>query len=152
MKEIVKEIKSTKRVYVATDDTEFVSKEECQKYEESARCAMLAKYNQRILKKSDEFSISGFGCEDNNIDIVRIETESDVDMILQLLFLISPHLKQDSHKEYVGKITRSLNRALEEKDCVFIYRGYEYDSFRFSSTRNEHIDVLKKIGEPDENA
>ena len=152
MKEIVKEIKSSKRVYVATDGTEFCDKEECKKYEESARCAIYAKYNQRVLKESNEFKISGFGCDDNNVDIIRIETAADVDMILQLLFFETPCYKEDSHKEYIGKVTRSLNKALEENDCIFIYRGYDYDSFCFSGTRNEHIDVLKKIGEPTENA
>ena len=43
MKEITKEVKNTYTVYQASDGTEFNSKEECKKYEDTAKCVLLTK-------------------------------------------------------------------------------------------------------------
>ena len=147
MKEIQKEIvkKSYVTIFIANDGTEFNDKEQCQKYDESALGVLLAKYSQRIIKTSDEWSLFGFGSEDNVIEIIRFENEADKDLVLQIYLLENPHLYKDENKERLEKLMARMNKALEDHDIVFIGRGYEGDGFYFEGTRQEHINVLNNI-------
>lgn len=157
MKEIQKEvvIKRYDTMFVANDGTEFTTKEECKKYEETAKCILLAKYRPLVIKSSDEFSLFGFGSEDNVIEVVKMNSQSDMDLVLQNLLLENPHCYCESKndtpddvarkKANLNKLTARLNKALQERDLIFIHRGYDYDGFYFEGTRNEHIDVLRNI-------
>lgn len=158
MKEIQKEfvIKRYDTSFVANDGTEFTTKEECKKYEESAKCALMARYNLLVIKDSDCFSLFGFGSDEDVIHVVKVESEDDVNLILQLLILENPwHYdanKADNPdtaataKANLNAVTVRLMRALQEKDLIFIGRGYDADGFYFEGTRNEHIRVLENIG------
>ena len=152
MKKIQKEIvrKEYVNVFVANDGTEFTDENECKQYDESAKGVLFAKHNARIIKKSDEYSLFGFGSEDNVIDVVKFENESDLDLTLQCYLLENPHLKNEENKERVQKTISRMKKALLEKDFVFIGRGYDEDGYWFEGTRNEHIAVLQRIGEPED--
>lgn len=154
MKEIQKEIvkKSTVTIYVANDGTEFSDREECKKYDESALGVLLAKYSQKVIKTSDEFSLFGFGSEDNVIEIIRFEKEADKDIVLQIFLLENPHFNNDENKDRLEKLMARMNKALEDHDIVFIGRSYDGDGFWFEGSRQEHINVLHNIDKPkDEN-
>ncbi len=150
MKEIKKEIVNYSTSYVAVDGTEFNDKEECQKYEKSARCALFARYATKVIDRNTEFSFFGFGSDDCRIECVRPESEDEVDLIMQIYFLENPHMEKDEygHKEIVAEMRKRLMKAAEEKDIVFIGRGYGDDSFYLEGTRNEHIAALNRVGQP----
>ncbi len=162
MKKIQKEvvIKRYDDVFVANDGTEFNTKEECEKYENSAKCALMARYKLLVIKESDCFSLFGFGSDEDVIEVVKIESEEDLNLILQILILENPwhyDASKADNPDAAAKMKANLNtttvrltRALQEKDLVFIGRGYDSDGFYFEGTRNEHIAVLQRIGEPEE--
>ena len=154
MKEIQKEIvkKSFVTVFVANDGTEFNDKEQCKKYDESALGVLLAKYSQRVIKTSDEWSLFGFGREDNTIEIIRFDNEADKDLVLQIYLLENPHLNEKDNKDRLEKLIARMNKALEDHDIVFIGRSYDGNSFYFEGTRQEHINVLNNIDKPQEEA
>ena len=149
MKEIKKTIESYKYLYVAIDGTEFEDKEECRKYEQSAIGVLMAKFLPLVLKQKTEFQIFGAGSDDSMISIVKLESQADADIVLQLYLLNNNFMTKADKKKDLEAIASRINRAVEEKDCIFISHGYEGDDFWFCGTRSEHINCLNKICEPD---
>lgn len=128
MKEITKENKSTYTVYQATDGTEFNSKEECQKYEDTAKCVLLTKYKPLVKRSDSEYNIFNTGSDEYIIDILRpLSTESDIDIIIQLCRLHNGGCKIKD--DYYDNIRSRLEGCLRLKDTVLIGRGTEYDGY-----------------------
>lgn len=149
MKEIKKTIESYKFIYVAVDGTEFEDKEECRKYEQSAKGVLLAKFMPLVLKHKTEFEIFGAGNDDSYISIVKLESQADADIVLQLYCLNNPYITKDDRKKDLEEISSRIRKAAEEKDCIFIGHGYEGDDFWFTGTKNEHINCLNRICQPE---
>ena len=78
MKEVVKSKTVNTVVYQALDGTEFVNKDECRKYEESAKCVLFHKYNKLVVKREHEETIFKTGSYDDIVDIVAPATPSFV--------------------------------------------------------------------------
>lgn len=144
MKEIQKETKQYITIYEAVDGTEFNSKEECAKYEKSAECVLIAKYNKLVVKSCLESDIFGcIGSEEETINIVKINSLSDIDIILKLIALYYPNAAKDP--EWMQKKEDKLTDAYNSNSLVVIGRGYEGDCFYLSTTFNEMIKALTKI-------
>ena len=144
MKEVQKEIKQYITVYEAIDGTEFKSKEECKKYEESAKCVLIAKYNKLVVRSCTESDIFGdIGSEDETINIVKINNASDIDIILKLIALHAPSVARNP--EWLQKRVNRLTDACNSNSLVIIGRGYEGDCFYLSTTFNEIIKTITKI-------
>ena len=124
-------------------------KEECRKYEQSAKGLLMTKFWPLVLKQRTEFEIFGAGNDDSMISIVKLQSQADADVILQIYLLDRPYMLKDDRKKDLDEIASRLKRAAEEKDCIFIGHGCDGDDFWFSGTRNEHINCLNKICEPD---
>ena len=137
MKTINKEIvtKSTQTVYVANDGTEFENAEECKKYEKSARGVLYAKYAPKLVKPSDEESLFGMGCCDNDVEIVRVETQEDADLILQILLLENSWYDTDERRKEVIDV---INSAIG--DFLLVGRGYDHDGFWLYGSRKSFIE------------
>lgn len=150
MKEIKREVTSVEVVYQAADGTEFKSKEECKAYDESARCMLYAKYNQKVIKSESEFGLLGFGSEECTIEVVKLETQADVDLITQLFLFENKRMALSENRDSLNRILVRMNKALSEKDYVFIGRGCCKDEFYYEGSRNEHIEILNKACQRDE--
>lgn len=61
--------------YVATDGTEFIDKEQCEKYERTAECVISANYNKNVLKFAEAGDHLSCYSSDDNVDIFRIVDE-----------------------------------------------------------------------------
>lgn len=143
MKEIQKETKQYITVYEALDGTEFTSKEECKKYEESARCVLMTKYNKLVIKSCSEYDLLHIGSEEDTVNIVKLENESDINTILSLIALNYPSASKNI--EWLQERERRLVDAYNSKSLVVIGRGYEGDCFYLSFTFNEIIKTLTEI-------
>lgn len=144
MKEVQKEIKQYITVYEAIDGTEFKSKEECKKYEESAKCVLIAKYNKLVVRSCVESDIFGcIGSEEETINIVKINSASDIDTILKSIALHNPSTAKNP--EWLQKIENRLVNAYNSNSLVIIGRGYEGDCFYLSTTFNEIEKTITKI-------
>ena len=150
MKEIKRTIESYEFVFVAIDGTEFKDKEECRKYEESARGLLMTKFMPLVVKEKTEFQIFGAGNDDSAITIVKLESQADADIVLQLFLLYNPYMAKEDRKNDLDAIAKRIRLAADEKDYIFIGSGYERDEFWFGGTRNEHINCLNKICETPE--
>jgi hypothetical protein len=154
METISRERKSYYDVYVANDGTEFRDREECKKYEESAVGVLMAKLRP-IISETNEYDVSGMGCEDSNVWVAKPSTQDDVDTIMQLYLAKEPYMMKEEYKETVELRRAIVQRALDENDVLFIGRGCDYDSFWFIGTRNsikEKLDSFLNAEKKDDNA
>lgn len=128
MKEITKETKSTYTVYQAIDGTEFNSKEECQKYEDTAKCLLLTKYKPLIKRTASEYDIFNTGSDEYMIDILQyLSSESDIDILIQLNRLYCGGKKLND--DFYNNMRSRLEKCLKNRDVILIGRGTEYDGY-----------------------
>ena len=148
MKQVIKE-KTVKEYYwEACDGTLFRDKAECKKYDNSAKAVLLSQYNKLIVKEASEYEIFGSGTEDNYVEVIKVNSEHDVDVVMKLLGVLSPCMLRDDFKDNYNQKRATLEEAVNTKDIVFIYRGYEKDCFCIDGTltsRIKHIQEFCKI-------
>lgn len=85
MKEIITEKIEKVTMYEAIDGTQFKDKEECKKYESSAFGVINAKYQKLIVKRDYETCILNMGSEDVELEILKVTSIEDADIIYQML-------------------------------------------------------------------
>ena len=133
-KTIEKTIKST--VYEANDGTQFQTMAECEKYETTAICALLTRYNKLVLKSLMESDIFTAGSDDYIVDIIEIKSTEDLNLVLQLYKLINSN---SSTRDNL------VIESFENGDKLCIGRGYtgEEDCFWPISTEQHIIQRVK---------
>ena len=133
MKEVVKEVIKRETIWVASDGTQFTSKEECQKYENTAKCVIRTRYSSLIVKSLREEDLLINGCYDNIIDVIKLDDSSDINTVLAMCKLYGY-----DEEETVCK------RALKSDSYILINKGYDDDSFWIMGTID---DILQKISD-----
>lgn len=146
MKEISVEQKTYIKKWKAVDGTQFNSREDCEKYENSAKCVILANYKDFVIKVSSEYDLFGVGNEDCEVDVVRVPDEKAVDVIFQT-FCFFRDWASDENKEEVRK---KIVHAYEYNDFLLIQRGYESDDFYIIGTLYSILEQIKERVKPDE--
>ena len=124
--EIEKVTKVTR--YEAIDGTTFTTEEECQKYEDTAKCILLTKYKPLIKRTASEYDIFNTGSDEYMVDILQyLSSESDIDILIQLhrLYCSSRNFNDD----FYNKMRSKLEKCLKNRDIVLIGRGTEYDGY-----------------------
>ena len=130
--------------YEAIDGTTFTTKEECVRYEESAKCVLLSRYKDMIVKQTNEDAFYETGSDEFELDIVKLKDSSSTNIIMQLYHYYNTGEYAKTHAKSVEK---SCAKALEEDDFLIIYRGDSYDDDRFwvRGTRNELFEHINSI-------
>lgn len=135
-REIIK--KETYEVYTASDGTEFKDKEECKRYEDTAKCVLLSKYKNWVIKSTNEWEIFDAGCEESYIDIIRI-SEDKIDTILQLTKLLGY-----TNEERLQKDRAMLESSIGE--LFLIGRGDAYEeNFWIKNSLRFYVDKLTNL-------
>ena len=128
MKEITKEVKNTYTVYQAIDGTEFNSKEECKKYEDTTKCLLLTKYRPLVKKTVTEIDVFNTGSDEYMVDILQcLRDEADIDVLIQLHRLYNSGRKIND--DFYNNLRSKLEKCFEDKDIILIGRGTEYDGY-----------------------
>ena len=146
MKEISVEQKTYIRKWEAKDGTQFNSREDCEKYEDSAKCVILTKYKDFVIKESDEYHFFGVGNEDCQVDVVRVPNEKAIDVIFQA-FCFFRDWDSDENKEKARKI---ITNAFEYNDFLLIGNDYELNNFYIIGTLSDVIEKIKERVKPNE--
>lgn len=138
--EKITEIKET--FYKATDGTLFEEREECLKYESSARCVLLTRYENLVIKTLSEGEVFGCtGSDDYEIDICKVKDDRDIDIILQLHKLHCSSISINTLKDIKEKLETSINCG-----AVLIGRGYNREeTFYFLTTTNNLVERIKSL-------
>lgn len=112
--------------YEAIDGTTFTTEEECQKYEDTAKCVLLTKYKPLVKRTASECDIFNTGNDEYMIDILKsLQSSSDIDIIIQLHKLYNSYRNID----YYNKLRENLNNCLTNNDTILIGRWAEYDNY-----------------------
>lgn len=151
MKEIKKEIvkKEYFYEYESFDGQMFNTKEECEKYENSAKGVILQKIHNCIVgEEHDAWELMG-GYEDHKIVAIKVNTQEDADNLLQFYYLEHPWVLENGGirecaSNQVKRIQRMLDRALKEKDCILMGINCD-DEYYFINTRNAIIVNLTNV-------
>lgn len=83
MKEKKIENVSYTTVYVATDGTEFNTKEDCAKYERTYACALKSRLMAMAINENNEEDMFARGSCDSSVMVVIPRSEKDIDTIRQ---------------------------------------------------------------------
>lgn len=140
MKEVyVEEVKKVFK-YEAIDGTLFNSKEECIKYENSAKVAVKALYKKLIIKSIAETELFSVGSDDNTLELVKVKTQEDIKILLQMCYIYNI-----THESSLDRITKLATKAMETNDIIIIGRGYEEDCFWIIDTKQDLINQFNNI-------
>ena len=151
MKEVIKERTKVEKyiVYEAVDGTQFDFKEDCEKYDNSAKGVLRGKLKALIV--NDEYNgwdLMG-GNEDNTIIAVKVPTEADIDIVLQNYYLDQSWILRDGNQESKAKIILAVNQAYREQDVILF--GFNCnDDLYFIDTRNNIINRLNSLDKKEE--
>lgn len=135
MKEIKKERTVFDCEYEAYDGSIFKTKEECIKYEETAKCVIRKKFNDLIEHSSDECSLFNCGSDDYTIDFVKPNTQDDVNAIMQMLELYNAN---------DDRARKLIKEAQENSDYLLIGHNYDEDYYYILGTRTSVLNNIKE--------
>lgn len=151
----MKEITITKTlnevIYQAIDGTKFTSKDECIKYDNTAKAVIMSEYNELIISRTNEYELLGMGNSDTIIDVVSVKTYEDKQVIKKALIYNNQWLTEGSNKDRLINLYNLINEAEIKQTPLIVDRGYENDNFWITNTITGVIDKLEKfIAEPEE--
>lgn len=103
--------------YEAGDGIVFKSKEECEKYEQSAEYVLRQGYVKHIVAQTNEYDLFDYGCEDSNIDVLEINTREDLDEINRYIYFKNGGKERSNliPEEYIGE--KNVIKFLEYAWC-----------------------------------
>ena len=118
MKEVTKEKVQKYTVYQAVDGTEFNDIKECKQYEESALGVLRGKLKPLIV--NDQYTCWALlgGYEDHKCLAIKMNTEQDINIVLQNYYLDNPWLLKDIDKPFRDEVVQKLIQAYKEQDIV----------------------------------
>lgn len=131
----MKEIKRTRTIeevigYEANDGTQFGSKEECEKYEDSAKSAIREMFLNRCVcgKPFIECSIFenfGYGGEEYEYVIMELKNVEDVKIATMFAGMYNSKFSVDLN-QYIGKrVLVGIGFVFDSYDKDFVIRGTE---------------------------
>ena len=152
MKEIKQELIHTTYVtkYEANDGTIFTTAEECQKYENSARAVLLARFKDLQIKLISEYNLFSTGSEEYFYSIVKLADSDDIDLVLRLWCLVNRYYSEDESR--IQEVKEKCYKALTTNDYLIIGRGCEYDNydgFWIHSTLTDLLNGILKNCDPE---
>lgn len=130
--------------YEAIDGTPFEIKEECEKYEKTCKCLLMAKYNQIPKISCSEYNITNYiGSEEYMFDIIKLRNNDDIDVIIQLFKLRHGESYND---ETFNSLYESLQKHKELGNHIMIERGDDYsDNFYIASKIRTLEELISNI-------
>ena len=153
----MKEIQKTKEhieyitVYQANDGTEFTNEEECEKYENSAHTVVRIKFLKLVMDKKTEYALFNVGNDEDIIYSVKLNSQEDADVILQLYYLDNPYVLRDEEnpRKLKERAYTLVTTALKEHDILYVGENYDGEIYLID-TRANIINRLLEVDKPKE--
>lgn len=145
----MKEIRTERKVfdihYEAIDGTEFIFKEECEKYDKSAKAVLRSKFRQLVVKAGNEYTFFDVGNDESVVYAIKMVSEADVTTVKQLWEL--DHEWMQTSTNYADRQKESyapIDKAYKEKDILFIGEDCEGQTY-IIGTRADIIERLQNL-------
>ena len=150
MKEIKEEVKSYNIKYEAIDGTIFYNKEECEKYEQSAKAVLRAKFKKLVLVENTEYTLFNVGQDDNLVYAVKMSQIKDADTVKQLYIADNEWLtKNEDYQRYIDRAFNIIDKAYKENDVLLVGENCDNEIF-IIATRNTTIETLNSLDKQNE--
>lgn len=150
MKEIKEEVKSYNIKYEAIDGTIFYNKEECEKYEQSAKVVLRAKFKKLVLAENTEYTLFNVGQDDNLVYAVKMSNIKDADTVKQLYIADNEWLtKNEDYQRYIDRAFNIIDKAYKENDVLLVGENCDNEIF-IIATRNTTIETLNFLDKQNE--
>ena len=127
----MKEKKIERTVYdikwEAIDGTLFLSKEECETYEKTARMVLWDTLKRLTLLESNEWNLLGAGYSDVVVHAIKMVNPEDGDKIKQLLLLDNLWATKEGESTEKWRTHRfeQIDKALEDADVLLVFEDCE---------------------------
>ena len=146
MKEVLKERTVYDTYYEAVDGTSFRSKEECEKYEESANGVLRSKFKNSIIKEGTEYSIFSVGSDESIVYAVKIETNADADTVKQLWIMSHTYIANtERYTKYLEEAFAKIDEAHTKGDILFVGEDCEGGIY-IIDTRAHFMENIQNVG------
>lgn len=153
----MKEIQKTKEhieyitVYQANDGTEFQNREECEKYEQTASAVLRTRFLKLVIDKETEYNLFNVGNDEEILYLVKLNSQEDADVVLQLYYLDNPHVLEDGEtsRKWKEQAYTLVTTALKEHDVLYVGENYDGEIYLID-TRANIINRLLEVDKPKE--
>lgn len=127
IKKEVTEVKVIRTEYIADDGTVFYNEEECKKYEESAKFAVLSEL--KLLQRCTQYDLDDDKSDEYEVEIFDIQTERDLEMFRRyLLIKLSENGAAEKDIDYMFNNERGINKRVTFGHEVIVQWSYDMDS------------------------
>lgn len=100
IEKVVKEVNG----YIADDGTWFRTKEECQKYEESAKMVLFNMVKDKIIAETNIYNLLHEGNDDDGVEIYNVDSLETLELLNRYIMLSTYDKKKDLFKtDMIGK-------------------------------------------------
>jgi hypothetical protein len=118
MREINQEVKTYVKKYVAIDGTEFNDREECIKYENSAKVILKSKFLKLVVKETDALNLL-YGNEDTIVYYVQFREEKDIDTLIHYMCMVDSWLINVSQSE-IDRLYEQARKAFNNAEPLLV--------------------------------
>lgn len=118
MREINQEVKTYVKKYVAIDGTEFNDREECIKYENSAKVILKSKFLKLVVKETDAWNLL-YGNQDTIVYYIQFREEKDIDTLIQYMCMVDGWLANVSQSE-IDKLYEQARKAFNNAEPLLV--------------------------------
>lgn len=145
----MKEVKTERKVYdihyEAIDGTIFYSKEECEKYDNTAKAVIRSYFMKLVVAEGTEYSFLHVGSDDNTTYAVKMRNENDANVVKQLWEIDHDYLhNQEHYLKYQTDDFTKIDTACAQGDILFVGEDYESNIY-IIDTRANIIESLQNI-------
>ena len=130
--------------YEATDGTKFVNREECEKYEQTAKAIIRTRFLKLVVNEGTEYHYFNVGSDDDSVYAVKLNSREDADTVLAYYYITNPSVLEENNIYYKERAVEYVETALKEQDIIFIGENYDGDIY-IINTRNNIIKGLQNI-------
>lgn len=138
----MQEVKKPRTVYdtkyVASDGTEFSTREGCIKYEESLECVLLTGLKSLIVGEMSECSIFDTGNDDDGC-VVAIRMKDGADKVKLMNYLSHEYR---NYSTFASEMSKAEGRY-KIGETYLIYVGRNFETFSDLGTPKEIVDRIK---------
>lgn len=144
---IEKIIYEVKKTYVANDGTEFKDLEECEEYEETAKCVINVMFNKLNIQCTESFAerediFTAFPCYDD-MYAVKVESLEQLEIINKWIY------SKDKYADLISQDKIGTIQLIDVSECgVWVVGTPEKMKERFAKSIDKlYNELLEKKGE-----
>ena len=135
-------------IYEAADGCTFDTKEEWEKYEQTAKFVLRTKMMRMVVEEGTECKFFSCGYDENTVYAIKVESGADADILFQLYALDNPYVRgtDKACEEHRNRIQSIIYGSIG--DILLMAENYDGEIYIIDSRKNV-INRLNKLTDED---